>query len=92
MHVWVRVYFAFRLCLHFLRPCTKFEDQKGQLHLRPMNFMTSLVVTMEMDYHGVFVRTLDPSGPTRSLLCIYERGLSVSKLRRLFLLNVCTHI
>ena len=32
--------------------------------------MTSLVLSMEMDYHGVLFRMLDPLWSTWSLLCI----------------------
>ena len=40
--------------------------------------MSSLVVTMEIHYHGAFVQTLDPSGSTRSLLCIYGPAADLS--------------
>ena len=54
-----------------------------------MNFMSSLVVTMETHYHGVFVRTLNPSGRTWSVVRIYGQVINPLLLGGSYLLNLC---
>ena len=71
------------------RPCTKFEYQKIDFIFAPVNFMTSLVVTKEMDDHGGVFGTFDPSWPTLCLHCTYSQVWNVSTLRRSLLLNLC---
>ena len=86
MIVHVRVCADFAL---FLRPCTEFEHQENGFHFPSLNFMSSLAVTMEIHYHGVFVPTLDPFWPTQSLLSTSGHVVNLLMLGISFLSNLC---
>ena len=61
----------FTFVCNILRPWTKIEYRIDRLHFRHVNFMTLLVVTLVMNYHGVLFQMLDASGPTQSAVGIY---------------------